>query len=138
LPRPDIDLVSELIADLAGYVKDSSNANVDIRARWVVSQIKAPLVTVEKVGEWCRLIGIDGYTKASWAEYAIDVWATNHQDLKSMMETLMERLLNLRKAYQSHNIVYMVDVSTRIIPEPEIVPLVLHEQVIVRAYWFEQ
>jgi protoporphyrinogen oxidase len=138
MPRPDIDLVAQLISDLTGYVKDSGNNDVDVRARWLVAQVKAPLVTVEKVGEWCRVLSVDGYTKEVWAEYAIDVWAGNHQDLSAMKESLTSRLLELRKAYQSHGITYLVDEASRFIPEPEFVPLIIREQVVIRAFWFEQ
>jgi hypothetical protein len=137
MPRPSVDIVAQLISDLTGYVKDSSNTAVDVRARYVVSQVKAPLVTVGKIGEWSNVISVDGSTKASYGDYVIDVWAGDYDNLKSMRESLMSRLKDLRKAYQTYNIIFLVDMTVRFIPEPDIVPIIYHEQVIVRCWWFE-
>jgi hypothetical protein len=137
MPRPTKDVIQILIDDLTNNVKKADGTAVTVRAGWITSQAEAPIVTITKIGEWCKILETQGMAKEVYADVAVNLWATNYPDLYSMIETCMETLKANRKAHQDIGIVYMVDINTRRIYEPEIAPILQREQIIVRMWWFE-
>lgn len=138
LPRPTIDLVRQLITDLSTYIKDNANNNVDVRAGWVTAETKFPLVTVNKIGEFTQVISVSGDVKAGYVDIAIDLWSKSYEDLYKMEETTNSRIVALRRAYQNNGFVYNIDLTMRRIPEPDIAPLLIRTNILLRAWFFEE
>jgi hypothetical protein len=137
MPRPSVDIIELIISDLTNNILDSKNNVVNVKAGWITDKTQIPIVTVTKIGEWCRVLEIEGMAKEVYADLAIDLWADNYADVYSMAESCSSRLKSLRKAHQDIGIVYMIETSVRRIYEPEIAPLLQHEQIILRLFWFE-
>jgi len=135
--RPTIDIVNQLVADLKTYVKKADNTAVEVQAGWITERAKIPIATVTKIGEWSRVLEVQGVVKEAYADVSIDLWGIEYADLYAMAESCQSRLSALRKAYQDKGIIYMVDMTHRRLYEPDIAPLVQREQIVVRLWWFE-
>ena len=137
MPRPSADVLQILISDLNGNVKKADGTPVEVRAGWITSDAEVPIVTVSKIGEWCKVIDVNGMAKTVYADFAVNLWAITYQDIYAMVESCEQTLRNVRKAHQDVGVVYMVDVDSKRIYEKDISPVLQREQIIVRAYWYE-